>query len=141
MLTSEDVILGVAAGADGPYGLDPIRLMKACFLVSQRGRHDWRELFHFVPYDYGPFDRGVYVARDVLLTRGLLEQEQKGRYPGYSLTDDGRTRLAEIAASIGASDLRWLARVGHYVTSKSFSRLLDDVYTAFPAYAVRSVAF
>jgi hypothetical protein len=38
--------------------------MKGCFLVSQRGRADWRTLFNFKPYDYGPFDRGVYAARD-----------------------------------------------------------------------------
>src|SRR3954451_20431434 len=36
-LSREDIVLAITAGADGPYDLDPIRLMKGCFLVSQRG--------------------------------------------------------------------------------------------------------
>jgi hypothetical protein len=139
-LTREDVVLAVAAGADGPYDFDPIRLMKACFLVSQQGRQAWRGLFNFEPYDYGPFDRSVYVARDVLLASGMLQEARRGRYPTYSPTEQGNARVGEIATAIGEHDAHWLAGIGSYVTSKSFSRLLDEVYAAFPAYAVRSVA-
>jgi hypothetical protein len=113
--------------------------MKACFLVSQRGRSEWRGFFDFQPYDYGPFDRGVYAARDVLLGRGLLAAQLTTRYPAYALTDAGRARLAAVRRLVGDSDADWLARIGRYVTSKSFSQLLDEVYAAFPEYAVRSV--
>jgi len=137
--TREDLVLAVAAGADGPYELDPIRLMKACFLVSQRGRPAWRTRFHFEPYSYGPFDRGVYAARDVLLARGLLAADQPGRYPSYSLTEEGEQEADRVRSELGDKDAAWLARAGSYVTSKSFSQLLDEVYTAFPDFATRSV--
>lgn len=54
--TQEDLLLLLAAGADGRYDLDPIRLMKGCFIVSQGGRPEWQGLYDFRPYDYGPFD-------------------------------------------------------------------------------------
>jgi hypothetical protein len=47
--------------------------------------------------------------------------------------------VQEIAAAVGEHNAGWLASIGHYVTSKAFSRLLDEVYDAFPEYAVRSV--
>src|SRR4051795_12531193 len=93
-VTREDLVLAVAAGADGPYELDPIRLMKACFLVSQRGRAAWKGLFDFQPYAYGPFDRSVYAARDALLDGGLLLADTTGRYPNYSLSDEGKNEAA-----------------------------------------------
>jgi hypothetical protein len=138
-LDRQDVILLLAAGADGPYDLDPIRLMKGCFVVSQVGRPEWREIWDFEPYDYGPFDTSVYRARDALLSRGLLQSDRNGRYSAYSLTDEGEARAAELAERLGTKYTEWLHRVGRYVTSKSFSSLLDEIYDRFPEYASRSV--
>lgn len=138
-VTREDLLLLIAAGADGPYDLDPIRLMKGCFLVSQRGRPAWKEQFGFRPYAYGPFDRGVYFARNVLLAEGLLAADDSGRYPAYLLTEDGRAQVDALHKSLGEKDASWLERIGKYVTSKSFSSLLDEIYSAFPEYATRSV--
>jgi hypothetical protein len=132
-------VLAIAAGAEGPFALDPIRLMKGCFLVSQRGRESWKSVFDFEPYVYGPFDRGVYAARDALVARGLLQADEQGRYPAYSLTAEGWGLMDGIEGALGESDTRWLARIGSYVTSKSFSQLLDEIYAAFPDFAVRSV--
>src|SRR5437867_428817 len=53
-LSVEDIILLLAAGADGPYALDPIRVMKGAFVASQAGRAAWKEQLHFRPYAYGP---------------------------------------------------------------------------------------
>ena len=86
----------LAAGADGPYDLDPIRVMKGCFVVSQAGRTEWRSLFDFAPYDYGPFDTSVYRARDALLAKGYLQADHTGRYGSYTLTDAGTARVREI---------------------------------------------
>jgi hypothetical protein len=139
-VTREDLILLLADGAEeGQYDLDPIRIMKGCFIISQAGRTSWRTLFRFRPYDYGPFDVRVYGARDSLIAEGLLRREKTGRYANYTLTDDGRTRVEEIEQEIDENAADWVRRVGHYVTSKSFSRLLDEVYARWPDFAVRSV--
>jgi uncharacterized protein YwgA len=138
-ITAEDVVVLLAAGATGRYSFDPIRLMKACFLVSQRGRSRWRNLFNFRPYDYGPFDPGVYRARDNLITDGLLTVVRDGRYDSYELTNAGMERAQALEATIGDESARWLKTVGRAVTEQSFSSLIDKIYAAYPDYAKRSV--
>lgn len=138
-IRGEDVILFIASGADGAFEFDPIRLMKGAFLVAQRGPTEWRDFFDFEPYSYGPFDSSVYVMRDNLLARGLLRAEKHGRYEGYSLTEAGKARVDGLKTSIPKQTADWAASIGRYVTSKSFSRLLREIYGAFPEFATRSV--
>lgn len=136
-LDRQDVVLLIADGAEGSYPLDPIRLMKGCFLVSQLGRPAWKELFRFEPYDYGPFDSDVYRSRDALVSRGLLAAAPAGRYSTYSLTAAGRERVASLRAALG-SNADWFAQIGRYVTSRSFTDLLDEVYAQYPEFATKS---
>jgi hypothetical protein len=138
-MTREDLVLLLADGAEGPYELDPVRLMKGSFIISQAGRPAWRNLFQFRPYDYGPFDTRVYSARDGLVNEGLLRVDRTGRYDAYSLTPAGTARIAAIEAELGPGDADWVRRTGRYVTSKSFAKLLDEIYTRWPDYAKRSV--
>jgi hypothetical protein len=139
--TREDLVLVLADGAQGgDYALDPVRLMKACFITAMAAPEaDWRSMFSFHAYDYGPFDSGVYVARDALISRSLLTSERPGRYEQYSLTDSGRVRVAELEDELDADHLAWLRRVGAWVASRSFSRLLDEVYARWPEYATNSI--
>lgn len=141
MLDRQDIVLLLAAGAEaGAYPFDPIRVMKGCFIVSKIGRTEWREQFDFKPYDYGPFDASVYRARDALLAKGLLFSSRGGgRYAAYTLTDEGRAKVAELEATLNEKDRRWLRKVGAWVTSKSFNDLLTEIYERFPEYAERSV--
>lgn len=135
-----DIILLIASGASGPYPFDPIRLMKGCFVVSRAGRTEWRSLFNFEPYDYGPFDALVYRARDLLLNDGHLHADVSGRYASYSLTEVGTARCAEVSRQLDDTAVGWLQNVGRYVCSKSFVDLLSDIYGRYPEFASRSVA-
>jgi hypothetical protein len=137
-LAQEDVLLLIADGATGTFDLDQIRLMKGAFLVSQRGRPQWKSLFDFRPYGYGPFDSSVYRARDALIANGLLRATQPSRYHRYELTDAGDARVDELDHALGG-DADWFRQIGRYVTTRSFSRLLDEIYAEFPLYAKRSV--
>jgi len=132
----EDLLLLLVDGAEGRFALDPVRLMKGAFLVVHRGRADWRPIFRFEAYDYGPFDRHVYDARDHLIYDDLLEVVP-GRYDSYRLTERGKERVREIASELG-EDADWVRRIGRYVTTRSFEQLLNEVYDAHPEYAVRS---
>src|SRR5271165_707107 len=114
MLDRQDIILLIASGSRSEFPLDPIRVMKGCFIVSQLGRPLWREQFDFRPYDYGPFDASVYRARDALLAEGLLVADQDGRYPSYSLTERGRERVGVLRSEQGEESVEWLNRVGAY---------------------------
>jgi hypothetical protein len=136
-LKREDILILLAAGAIGPYPLDPVRLMKGAFLVVQRGRPAWHDLFSFEAYDYGPFDRSVYVARDDLILSGLLGVTS-GRHDSYELTEEGKRAADELNEGLGP-DAKWIRRVGAYVTGRSFSQLLSEIYTAYPQYRDRSI--
>jgi hypothetical protein len=133
-----DLVLLLAAGSDGPYEFDPIRLMKGAFIVSRAGRPAWRGQFRFRPYDYGPLDSRVYKARDSLLAAGLLRADQSRRYETYQVTPAGEERIAELERRLG-DDAEWIKRVGRYVTSRSFSRLLKEIYGRWPEFASKSV--
>jgi hypothetical protein len=137
----QDILLLIADGADGQFPLDPIRLMKGCFIVSEIGPAAWKDLFEFRPFDYGPFDPSVYRARDALVGKDLMVATPAGRYSQYSITPAGRARASEIAEGLEESHLaEWLRSIGHWVTSKSFTDLLREIYDRFPNYATRSIA-
>lgn len=139
MLDRQDILLLIARGADGgQFPLDPIRIMKGCFLVAQLGKSDWKSLFQFEPYAYGPFDSSVYEARNTLASKGMLSISGNGRYPTYSLTPEGQARVAELHQKIPAAEINWLTEIGKYITSKSFIGLLDEIYDKFPEYTTRS---
>ncbi len=82
----QDIMLLIADGADGPYPLDPIRLMKGCFIVDQIGPDDWKDLFathapsrgqrHAWIRDPGPRRR---VERDLAHRRVLVRGKPAAR--------------------------------------------------------------
>jgi DNA-binding PadR family transcriptional regulator len=112
--------------------------MKGAFLVDRLGPESWQELFSFRPYRFGPFDSSVYAIRDQLVRDGLLERHGNGRYATYSITEAGKQKAAETAAA----DERfadWLRGIGRWVTGKSFSDLLRDIYERYPEFATHSV--
>lgn len=137
-IAPRDVLLTIAAGATGPYPLDAIRIMKGCFLAAQLGPPGWTKLFDFQPYDYGPFDSGVYRARDDLVRDHLLVTDKSERYPSFTVTDAGHQRIGALGSTIDGAPLDWLRGIGAYVTSLSFSDLLTEVYANFPEYATAS---
>ena len=137
----QDIMLLIADGAHGQFPLDPIRLMKGCFIVAEIGPDEWKGLFEFSAYDYGPFDPSVYRARDALLAKGFLEEFPAGRYSHYRVTEAGHARAAKTAAEkLDEPMTDWLRNIGHWVTSKSFNDLLREIYERFPDYATRSIA-
>lgn len=134
----DDLLLLIAKGAeDGPYPFDAIRTMKSAFIVSQRGLPEWRGLFEFEPYDYGPFDAAVYRSRDSLLSQGFLQRS--GGYDACVLTGEGRERAGELESQL-AENADWLKRIGRWACSRSFAQLLREVYSEYPEFAARSIA-
>jgi len=135
------IILSLASGARGPYPLDPIRIMKGAFLVSQLGSPELKKHFAFKPYNYGPFDLSVYETLDQLKKRNLLAEVKEGdsKYPTYSITAEGSTALTTVSSGANEKELSWLKDISAYVTSRSFEDLLTEIYKRFPTYAEKSV--
>jgi len=121
--------------------LDRLRMQKAAFLIDMRGPESWRHLYDFRPYNWGPYSGVLTADLDSLIKRNLMATVNTGRrHDGYVTTLAGESEVDNGTASgaIAASDLKFVQSVRRYVTTRSFSQLLRDVYDAYPDYAVRS---
>jgi hypothetical protein len=72
------VLAALAAGGENAT-YRPVQVQKLVFLIDREasrlvdGPH-----FGFQPYDYGPFDRAVYIELDSLHTQGLVNAQNTG---------------------------------------------------------------
>jgi hypothetical protein len=124
-----------------PRSLEPLRIMKGLFLISQRGGGELDDLYQFKPYDYGPFTSDIYADLQVLGLRGLVTQEAvAGRsWRTYRPTTDGVERAGQLASEIGPADAATIDNAYAFVTTRGFLQLLRDIYAEYPAYAVNTV--
>lgn len=138
VLPSEDYLLVFISLPTGRYPLDRVRLMKGMFLLSEEAPQDMHRLYDFVPYDWGPFSRGVYRDLENLQARGLVATEGSEPYESYRLTEIGHERALTLLKSLPESVVQKLAEVKNLTTSMSFLDLLEYVYNRHPDYAQRS---
>jgi len=121
--------------------LEPLRIMKGLFLVSQRGAGELSDLYAFKPYDYGPFTTDIYSDLDSLAAQGLVSHEAvAGRsWRMYRPTLDGIEHATQLARHLSAADERTIDDAYEFVATRGFLKLLRDIYSAYPAYAVNTV--
>jgi hypothetical protein len=127
-----------ALGAQGPEDLDPVRIQKGMFLLSQRGPA--RGLYEFRAHDWGPFSSDIYGDLASLTRQGYLTEE---KVPGrtwsiYRVTARGHERALAAAAQAGETATAWLRQTREFLTTRSFAQLLREVYALYPDYAVNS---
>jgi hypothetical protein len=139
----QGVLLLLLRGADSP-GVDPIRIMKGAFIVTQEAPMEWvapSARYEFVPEKYGPCSYDVYSDLDALVDEGLVQATQApGRsWRYYSVTPAGQERAEDLRrrSSAGATD--FITRVAQFVRGLPFAKLLKTIYARYPQYAVNSV--
>jgi uncharacterized protein len=127
-----------ALAATGPDELDPVRIQKGMFLLSERGPA--RGLYDFQAYDWGPFSSDIYDDLARLSRQGYLAEEKVvGRtWSTYRVTSRGHDRAAGMSTQIGPGAVGWLRQAREFLTTRSFAQLLRDVYAMYPDYAVNS---
>jgi DNA-binding PadR family transcriptional regulator len=142
MLDRKEWILAFLVQPGGPYPVDQIRVMKGMFLWSQEGPEEARRLFRFEPYDFGPFDTRIYQDLETLEKTGLISVDvvRGTRQRRYGLTTRGEQQAGAVLRSLSAETVEQLAKTKVLVTTLGFEALLQHVYAAYPAFAVRSVA-
>lgn len=120
--------------------LDRLRMQKAVFILQMAGPEAWSDAFTFVPWDWGPFSRDLANELLVLQQQGLMETEpvEWRRYPRYKTTPEGEAIAQKVASSLDEKQRAFIQKVRRYVTSRSFSQLLREVYSRFPEFAVNS---
>ena len=120
--------------------IDPVRIMKAMFLLEKRGGltgHSYR----FEPYDYGPFSILVYRDLELLEAKGLIERIPSPRrnWSYVRLTAEGRSLVKELKEEVTPEQLELISEVYNEVWGKGFAELLRYIYKEYPEYAVKSV--
>ena len=131
---------GLATSASEPYPLDRIRMQKAIFLLTRRGAPGWRELYKYKPYNWGPYSPQLAVDMDKLVRRGLVELEHvpRRRYSKYQTTTEGEVQAAEVWSALQPVERNFIRSVRSYVTGRSFTTLLREVYAEYPEFATAS---
>jgi uncharacterized protein YwgA len=114
--------------------------MKGLFLLSREGPGELRNLYAFKPYDYGPFDKAVYLDIEELTGEGLTRSEgvPYSSRKVYRLTEVGEARAESIRRGMDLPALKAIDGTKRLVTGMSFNQLLRYVYERHPDMATRS---
>lgn len=137
-----ELLLAVLATAKGrPF--QPAQIQKAIFLIEKnmphlvhRGPH-----FNFVPYNYGPFDRNVYVEAEALQHEGkaVIAASENGRWNTYAASDEG-IRDGELTLErLKKKTQRYINSVVEWVLAQSFGSLVKSIYDAYPEMKENSI--
>lgn len=133
-------MLGFQGDAESPE-LDPIRIQKGMFLLSQEGGLATEERYDFDAHFWGPYSREVKNDLEQLVRDGYVQARP---VPGYSwnkyaLTAAGVDHAREVLPHVPAEQAHAVVNIKRTVTGASFRGLLDDVYSRYPDYAVNSL--
>jgi hypothetical protein len=139
MTRSEILLAGLAAGGENAT-YTPVQVQKLFFLLDREaaaslgGPH-----FHFVPYDYGPFDQAVYAGLDDLARRDMASVQSTGRYRVYGLSQAGRAEGQKILSTLHPNTRDYVANVASWVRQLSFQQLVAAIYNKYPDMKANSV--
>lgn len=111
-------------------------MQKGVFLLQESGSPGWRGLYEYEPWDWGMFSRALSRDVDSMVWSRLLELEEVPwrRYPRYRCSRKGELEAEHTLASMSADERRFVRQVRAYVTSRSFSQLLREIYAAYPGW-------
>jgi hypothetical protein len=144
LTASEKLMISLVGFASESEALDPIRIMKGLFIVCMKSPKEYFGgglPYEFQPYLYGPYSGKVY---DDLARLEELKLIFKRLVPGqswarYYPTPEGKKTAAMAIARYDDRLGNYIGSVYRYVQGKDFASLLNEVYKAFPDYAVNSV--
>ncbi len=135
----KDWTLLVIAEAD-KTGLTPVKLQKSLFLLHHAMPKETKDFYHFVAYNYGPFDIGIYHDADLLKKEGYVEThsaQSAGRK--YNITSSGKKRAKELHEQVTEEATKYLKQLIDWMLPLSFQELVSSVYKEFPEYKKNSV--
>lgn len=139
MNRSEILLAGLAAGGEN-VTYTPVQLQKLFFLLDREvSAALGGPFFRFVPYDYGPFDQGVYAGVDDLARRGLASVQSTGRYRVYGLSQAGQLEGKRLLETMQPATRDYVVNVARWVRQLSFQQLVASIYRKYPEMKANSV--
>lgn len=135
------VLAALAAGAGEAFA--PVQVQKMFFLLDEEISEDFGgKQFAFEPYDFGPFDRNVYVELNALQAVGLVELSYVNSSAGgrrYSLSQSGYECGNELLNNLPLRSKSYMEDVASWVLKLSFAQLVGSIYKAFPHMRAKSI--
>lgn len=131
------LLLALSAAQD--RGLTPVQLQKSLFLF-EKGLTRLANFYHFVPYNYGPFDAQIYRDADSLGQLGLVESRTDGRrWPQYYITAAGQDKARKAQRQLSAEVLTYVNNTVAWTQRLSFPDLVRAIYQKYPEYRANSI--
>ena len=131
----QELVLATLASRPG-VEFAPVQVQKLFFLIDENIAEDiGGKQFAFEPYDYGPFDKNVYLELEQLEQAGLAQIAQHGPASGgrrYELTPEGQNTGAACLRGLSPRAQRFIARAAEWVCKLSFAQLVGSIYKAYP---------
>jgi hypothetical protein len=134
-MNRQELLLAVLAAGRG-RAFQPAQIQKAIFLIDTNLPHlvHTSPRFNFVPYNYGPFDRNVYVEAEHLEKEGaaVIASVPNGRWMTYAASDAGLKRGEQILSRLNLKSRQYIESVVEWVLAQSFGSLVKSIYDAYP---------
>ena len=142
-LTSRQEVVLAALAADPGAVFEPVQVQKLFFLLDERVADALGgKQFEFEPYDYGPFDKNVYVELEALQGENLVRVVTSGlRFStrNYFLTQDGQKKGEQVLEQYESGTREYIKTLSSWVRSLSFASLVGSVYKAYPRMRENSI--
>lgn len=123
----------------GEY-MEPIQIQKTMFKFSMESGARKKELYPFIPYNWGPCSMEIYDDLSRLREESLIEFVPSGReWNVYHMTKKGEEKSAGLRISAESKLVGKLAQIREYVVERDFETLLSDIYEDYPEFARESL--
>jgi uncharacterized protein len=117
----------------------PVQVVKMLFLMEKEAAEAiGGAKFNFVPYDYGPFDQGVYSELEALRCSGLIDVIE-GRPRIYRLTQQGRVEAEKVMGRLDGQISAFFSNIGNWMSRLSFGQLVAAIYNRYPDMRANSI--
>ena len=132
-------LLAISLGGD--EGLTPAQLQKVLFLMGTTYPKTLGEFYNFKPYNYGPFDKQIYLDAEALATDGLIEivARDGNTWPYYCIREKGRESAKALIENEDTRPVSYMAKTVKWAQSLTFGQLVSSIYEKYPDYKVNSV--
>lgn len=142
-LQKKDWTLLAIALAEGKP-LSPVQLQKSVFLFGKLLPKEVlpEDSYEFVPYNYGPFCREVYMDAEELAEEGLVQISSVAThgYSQYSATPEGIAKAHRLVELLPAHVVEHARAIVEWVRAQTFKGLVSAIYEKYPEYRANSVA-
>jgi len=137
--SGKEITLLLIASAE-KEGLTPVKLQKAVFILQKAFPKYFTNIYHFSPYNYGPFDIDIYHDADKLVREELVEKKMVStNFQRYVISLEGEETAPFVAKKLPKEVNDYIPRLMTWILPLTFEKLVSAIYKKYPEYKKNSV--